>query len=82
MNDAGYVVSGGTASNLTTSGQTLVTGSLNVIGTSKISNSLIVTGSAVVTTGTTYVAKSGQYILIPQQGDLMMGEFTGGPPPQ
>ena len=82
VNDAGYVVSGGTASNLTTSGQTLVTGSLNVIGTSKISNSLIVTGSAVVTTGTTYVAKSGQYILIPQQGDLMMGEFTGGPPPQ
>jgi len=83
------ILSGGTASNLTLTGSatiggnTTINGAFNVSGTAKLTNSMIVTGSATTTAnGITYVAKQGQLVLIPQQGDLSMGKFTTGLLPQ
>ena len=75
-NDAGYIGTSGTGSNLTLS------------GTTKISGGMIVTGTAVqvvsgATTKTKIVASgTNRLVLIPEQGDLSMGDFTNGSQPQ
>lgn len=71
-NDMGYITSGditvsGTVANMTLSGTTKVPGSFIVTGTNV--NGVIVSGS-------------NQVLLIPQQGDLSMGEFINGTQPQ
>ena len=81
-NDAGYVAASGTASGITLSGTTTITDAARITG------GLVVTGTAsVVTSGTTTKTKivasgANQLVLIPEQGDLSMGDYTDGSQPQ
>lgn len=75
-NDAGYVASNGTASNLALSGTT------SIAGTAKISGGIVVTGTMDNATNTVVASGTNQLVLLPQQGDLSMGTFTGGALPQ
>jgi len=82
VNDAGFVTASGTTNGITLSGTS------NASGKVVVSGGMVVTGTTVsVTTGTTTVTKivssgSNHLILIPEQGDLSMGQFTAGPIPQ
>lgn len=62
-----FITSGGNASNLALSGTTTVAGGILVTGTE--------VGGTVVASGT------NNLVLIPQQGDLSMGDFNDGPKP-
>jgi hypothetical protein len=55
-------------------------GQTTVNGKAIINGSLVVAGTTDATG--TVVAASNQVVLIPQQGDLAMGEFTAGAKPQ
>ncbi len=69
-NDAGYVASSGTGNNLTLS------------GTTKVSGGIVVTGTMDSATNTVVASGTNQLVLIPQQGDLSMGQFNAGATPQ
>lgn len=81
-NDAGYLTSSGTATDVT------LTGTTNLHGVVKLTGVLMVTGTEVqVTSGTTTTTKvvsegNSQLVLIPEQGDLSMGDFTYGTQPR
>ena len=63
-------------------GTLAITGPTNISGMTKFSGGIVVTGTydaasnSIVSTGTS------QLVLIPRQGDLSMGSFTGGMTPQ
>ncbi len=78
-----YVLaSSGTASNLALSGSTSVSGAVNVTGTTKVTGRLVITGTLDASTNTVVATDSSRLMLIPQQGDLSMGNFTVGEKPQ
>ena len=78
-----YVLaSSGTASNLALSGSTSVSGAVNVTGTTKVTGRLVITGTLDTRTNTVVATDSSRLMLIPQQGDLSMGNFTVGEKPQ
>ncbi len=69
-NDCGYLTSGTTANDMALSGTTKITGAVVVMGTlDRNTNTIVASGS-------------NQVLLIPQQGDLSMGQFTAGAQPQ
>ena len=61
------------------SGDTTVYGKLTVSGTSN--GGIVVTGTTDATTGIVVASGTNALVLIPQQGDLSMGEFHGGATP-
>ncbi len=69
------IANSGTASNVALSGTT------NIVGTTRLSGGVMVTGTY-DNVSNTVIATGSNQILIPQQGDLSMGTFTAGAQPQ
>lgn len=59
-----------------------IVGATKINGNTKITGALVVTGTLDVTTNTVVATGTGQLMLIPQQGDLLMGSFTNGAEPR